>query len=665
MTRRFWHNRLAGGLLLALLLAGLVACAPAGPPLPPPPVHLLAPTATPLPTSTQTPLPTPTQTPPPPAGADSAARLAANQYPLRDDLALARAFRGQTPAATPAGPGQPPAIGTRQSFNILSYTSNEVSVITAELLAVSDHAYFWFDVALTPPVGDALAAAAGGFDAIYGQVTATFGQEASPGIDGDPRIHIVHAAPDTLCGSPAGCSLAGYFSAADGFPLAAQPNSNQREMFVMNAQQFATGSYLGVLAHEFRHMVEFNYDRGEADWAAEGSAVLAEELAGFPAGPTASGNAFLADPDLQLNSWSDSDKYRHYGQGYVLSRYLYQQLGPALYTTLATHPAAGLAALDDLAAAGLLPRDGQAMWLDWLAALAIHDRPGVPARYELGREELNTAASAPLASLPGQVTTTVSQFGADYYDLTGVSGTLRFRGAAAVPLLATAPAGDGPVWYSGRANFREMRLTRPVDLRGVTAATLTYDVYYDLEYGYDYAYVAVSADGGVTWQGLAAAGMQGLAAADNPAGEALTPRFYTGRSAGWQTEHIDLTPYAGQQLLLRFMVLTDPILTWEGVALANVAIPELGFVDVAGANPAGGWQAEGFVPVTPTLPQSWYLQLITFPGGVPTVTLLSLDEINALQLPLTGEEAILVVAAAAPATLHPAGYTLSWSPPVP
>jgi len=152
--------------------------------------------------------------------------------------------------------------------------------------------------------------------------------------------------------------------------------------------------------------------------------------------------------------------------------------------------------------------------------------------------------------------------------------------------------------------------------------------------------------------------MQGLAEEDNPSGSAYTERFYTGRSQTWVEESIDLTPYAGQVIQLRFEYITDLILTFGGLALDNIAIPEIGFYDDA-ETLAEGWTAEGFTRATGYVPQSWHLQVVTYENRVPVVQQLSLNEDQTLSLTLDEfEHPVLIVAASAPFTLQPAHYRL-------
>jgi hypothetical protein len=147
----------------------------------------------------------------------------------------------------------------------------------------------------------------------------------------------------------------------------------------------------------------------------------------------------------------------------------------------------------------------------------------------------------------------------------------------------------------------------------------------------------------------------------DPSNSALADSFYTGESGGWVDESVDLTPYTGNSILIRFAYITDPILTFGGLALDNISVPELGYYDDA-ESLTSGWTAAGFDRVTASIPQQWQLQLITFPDGRPEVKRLELNDNQQLTYELfleeSDEQAILVVAASSPKTLEQARYRL-------
>lgn len=592
--------------------------------------------------------------------------LESSYPPERDDVALAVAYNGliELPSETPPEP-KSYSVGTNEPITITNTDLNTTSSPNFKLLYISDHAYFWFDSTpgISEPDGDTLAATGDAFDIIYEQDIAAFGSEDNPGIDGDPRVHIVNASPLSVCdvteSNSHQCGLGGYFGSSDILPQSVDPTSNEREMFVMNGSFFGSSTYLDILAHEFRHMIESNYDANDWDWEVEGSAMLAEDLLGFPGDPIARGNMFLGNPDQQLNRWSDGNTFPYYGQGYLMNRYIYDRLGPDLYKTFATHSEPGFAAVDAIAAENNLDFDGKSLWLDWLAALAIHDKENAPAIYSLP-DGLNTAASASINKFPTAVDSTVKQFAADYYLLFGDgTATLNFTGSNHAPLLKVLPLSGGHMWLANRANYSNMRLTREFDLTNIDSAALEYAVFHEIEEGYDFAYVSISTDGGQTWQGLVAEQMQGETAADDPSDVAFTDRFYTGRSGEWVQETADLTPYAGQVVQIRFEYVTDPILTFGGIAFDNIAIPEIDFYDDAESD--AGWLAEGFVRATGYVPQRWHLILITYENDTPVVTPIELVENNTAMVQFSlnsegGGRPYLIIAASAPMTLEPAHY---------
>ena len=587
---------------------------------------------------------------------------AGSVIPIRDDVRLAIAYRGADPAAATPQPAADYEVGSVDTYYIGNVDSNTVQEIEAQLMSEGEHAYFWFDLGegSVEPTAQELEAITAAFDGVYETLFAYFGDSGPAG----EKAHIVHASPGALCDDVDLCGLAGYFSARDMLPASVNPWSNERMMFVMNTQQFGGLNYLDVLAHELRHMLGAGYDAADEDWMVEGAAMLAEDLAGFDSLPQARGTLFLENTDQQLNSWTDGFTIPHYGQGYLVNRYLYDRLGEELYRDFTFSSQRGLSAVDAVAKSNGLELTGEGLWLDWLVAMAVHNLPNMPDRYRWLGPELGPVAATTVNNVPSHHSETVGQFAADYYELPS-SGTfdLDFKGAPFVSLLnEPAPSGER-FWYAQRANFSNPRLTREIDLRGVSSATHEYSIDADIEQGYDFAYVSVSRDDGHTWQALEAPGMQGLDPADDPSDSAFTGRFYTGRRADWIDEVVDLTPFAGETLLLRFEYVTDPILTFGGFALDDIAIPEIGFQDDAESNVAG-WEAEGFTRASAALPQSWQLQLVTFDSdGQPSVELLPVSAEGTTHQTLTvqpgGRRPMLIVASTVPETLEKASYELA------
>lgn len=129
----------------------------------------------------------------------------------------------------------------------------------------------------------------------------------------------------------------------------------------------------------------------------------------------------------------------------------------------------------------------------------------------------------------------------------------------------------------------------------------------------------------------------------------------------WVQHQIDLTPFVGGEVLVRFDYVTDQALSLDGWALDDVGIPEIGFFDDMEA-PNAAWNAEGWVRINNVVPQDYIVQLIEM-GATPNVTrlMMSADE-NRGQWTVNleaNDTAVLVVSGASRITRQAAPYILS------
>jgi hypothetical protein len=137
--------------------------------------------------------------------------------------------------------------------------------------------------------------------------------------------------------------------------------------------------------------------------------------------------------------------------------------------------------------------------------------------------------------------------------------------------------------------------------------------------------------------------------------EDQTLNIYAG--SVWINERIDLSPYAGQQILLRFEYITDDALNLPGWAIDDVSIPELGYLEDF-EDGEGGWLGEGFVWTNNGVPQNYLVQLITF-GPQTRVQRLPLRDDQSARWHLSlaeADHAVLLVSGVAPVTTEAAGY---------
>lgn len=500
----------------------------------------------------------------------------------------------------------PRQIGDQEAFWISDQSMADYFQATATLRYVNSHVYMWVENGYNVSEEALLLSAERFASRTYPRTRQFFGSEWSPGIDGDPRIHIYNGYVP---------GVGGYYSSADQFSRLVNPYSNEREMVYINLNNASPGTdyYDGILAHEFQHMIHWHNDRNEETWVNEGLSELSAYLNGFDTSGAV--GTFARQPDTQLTSWADSPGQAgaHYGAAYSFMYYLLQRFGEDFIRDFVADKENGLKSLEQVLAARGVHLTANDVFADWVIANYLGD-PHVAPDGRFGHR----VAAIPMVhdvtheAYPVERATEVRQYGADYVELKGHGDLLvTFEGSSQVKLTANEPYSGSHQWWSNRGDDSNMTLTRRFDLSGLESATLEFWVWYDIERHWDYAYVEVSVDGGQTWDIL-----HGTHGTDhNPNGTAFG-WGYTGVSGGgespaWVQERVDLSPYTGQAILLRFEYVTDDAVNRPGLCLDDIAIPELGYYDDVESD-GGGWQAQGFVRSNNTLPQRFLLQLIEF-----------------------------------------------------
>ena len=619
-------------------------------------------------TPTPTPAPRIVRTPLAPAERSTEELLAEVEVPERDPVKLATRLKKLDRPIPVVVNETPPRyqVGDREVFWVSNQDTKEHFTITATLRCVTPHVYMWVEEGCEVDQ-EALEKSARRFEEqTYPTNRAFFGSEWTPGVDNDPHLSILHA-------RGLGDSVAGYYSVADQYSRLINPYSNEREMFYINLDSIQPGTdfYDGVLAHEFQHMIHWALDRNEDTWVNEGLSELASYLNGYSVG--GADFFYSRSPDTQLTSWPDGpgEAGPNYGASYLFMAYFLERFGEEAMKAVVAHPANGIAGFEAvLAERGLRFED---VFADWLIANYLDDPHLEDGRYGYRElEVLSPRLDQTHDRYPVQRSTTVHQYGADYIELSGEGDVaIEFRGSTRVKLVPNEPHSGRFYWWSNRGDNSDMTLTRPFDLRGLSQATLEVWLWYDIEEDWDYAYIEVSTDGGRTWDIL-----PGRYTTDtNPTGNSFG-HAYTGKSGVegrdseteepiWIKEEVDLTPYVGQEVLIRFEYITDDAVNHVGLCVDDIAIPELGyFYDVEEGE--GGWVAEGFIRTDNVLPQRFLVQLIEL-DSEPRVRRMELDQRQEGRLVVRGlgeevERAVLVVSGLAPVTTELASYEYSIVP---
>lgn len=568
------------------------------------------------------------------------------------------------PETMPA-PESPLQIGETRTFWSADTDSSENFQLTAALVYITPHTYFWVEDGVDYDL-DQLQALADDFENhTYPTVRAFFGSEWSPGIDNDPRVYIVYA-------RNIGVDLAGYFSSADEIHPLVNEYSNAHEMFFLSADNLAldeTFTY-GVLAHEFQHMIHWNSDRNETTWVNEGFSEVAALLTGYYNGGF--DYRFARDPDIPLTVWpQDGDRVPHYGGAFLFLAYFLDRYGEPATRQLAADPANGFTAINDVlsrlgevdALRGALP-GGADLFQDFAVTLYLNDPDVADGRfaYSVYPQAPTARATETVADCPGgEQLRDVNQFGIDIIRITCRGDhTLVFQGSTSTPVLPVEPHSGDYAFWSNRGDEADTRLTQRFDFSSVTGElTLQYWVWTDIEVDYDYAYLLASTDG-ERWQILTTPRGTG----EDPSGNSYG-WGYNGSTGGWVQERVDLSAYAGQQVWLRFEYITDAAVVGEGLLLDDVAIPEIGYSSDFESGD-GGWQADGFVRLANAIPQTYRLTLVAVGEGGSTVTYLDLEADNVLEIPIHigGEvdELVLLVSGTTRFTAQKTGYLFEIKP---
>jgi hypothetical protein len=408
--------------------------------------------------------------------------------------------------------------------------------------------------------------------------------------------------------------------------------------------------YEGVFAHEYQHLLQYYQDPEEVSWVNEGLSDFAIDVTGydFPersvaqigfdshlqcfmgnlvfqtdANPNPSGGG----PENSLTLWGDQGDGEilcDYGAAFSFMEYLSSQFGPAFMSALHRNPDEGFAGLQSVLGNRA---SAQAVVHRWLVAMALDgvlDSGGkiegpLESRYQIRALHAGVNWDNPDAySTPG-----APPNGADFVRLRDAAGnylsakqihSISFQGADQLEPLpvewtvtTAAPdhAGDAAL-AAPDADNKDAAIVRSVTVPAGTP-NLTFDTKYDTEPGFDSFFIQVSTDGGATYHSLANADT--TCDLDPGANSVLKNNCpgLNGDSGGWKSETFDLTPYAGQTILLALRYVTDANTRGAGVWVDNVRV---GGTLVSDGSSLAGWQT--FTQIRPIPVDGYTVQLVGY-----------------------------------------------------
>lgn len=361
-------------------------------------------------------------------------------------------------------------------------------------------------------------------------------------------------------------------------------------------------TFFGTTIHELQHLIHSDNDDAEESWINEGMSTFSEYLGGY--GHDASSiNFYLDHPENSLVSWDEHfdaatgpETIADYGQVYLFTLYMNDKFGMEFIRDLATNTNQGINSINEVMDAYNLNLDFTKLYQNFITALVLDSDKVGNGKYNFDSINLRELPVDKEGTPRG---ITVDFEGALTYEKEGVPAwggdfkvldfknnieSISFDGVDFLPtpwVSVNDPLdNDNQVLWGNKGDEADNALIFEADLSNVTTATaLRFDNYVQIEDGWDFGVVQVSADGGNTWKSLA---NEHTTSEIDPGGypkiKENLPGF-TGEYEGWQKEEFNLTEYIGKNILISFRYLTDWATNEKGWYIDNIEIPEIGFIN--------------------------------------------------------------------------------------
>ena len=563
-------------------------------------------------------------------------------------------------------PESPPvyAIGDRETFRI-SFRDGGADLPTEmELRGQSPRVLIWIQASLDYPNWRANALAQSIERNVLNPMQKLFQFSEPPGVDGDPRLTVA------LVSTPEGHSQ-GYFSRNYARPRRLYSRSNQREMVIVSLLRddeydFYDEILLGIIAHEYVHVLHFHTDAGEENWLNEGLATFAGFRAAKPflsrSSEHAAADSFLESPGVGLTQWRSVDeKGPKYGAGFLFIMYLVQRFGDNIAARLLAEPADGWRAITR-ALPEFTDISADEAFADWVLANYFLD-----VRRGYGYRELDADLTPPqpvhgLNSFPATYESELPQYATDYIsvDVRGADKLLLRLGQEPEAQLVAAynDADRGTFAYALASDYGYARLTRAFNLdTSQRQIWLEFRLWHDLVKASEYAFVTLSADGGNTWNTL-----RGRHTELSGIYDEYYTLGYTGATRFWRHERIDLSRYRQSKVLISFELVSNVDTNYRGAGIDDVRIRAIDFHEDF-ESPDDAWIAEGWIRTDNRLPNNTWLQVVQDTGDqlhVSRERFTGAGELTVDLLPGVSQ-ALIAVSPVTPQTALPTEYTLEAS----
>lgn len=217
---------------------------------------------------------------------------------------------------------------------------------------------------------------------VYQTNVETFG--TPPNVDGDSKIVIfLLNIPDGYSGKVGEGFVAGYFYSVN--QSLSHPNSNKSEIYYLDCKPLnltttgglATG--MSTTAHEFQHMIHYNYHPGgQVTFFNEAMSLVAEVVCGYGLYGQSGTQGYANNTNRYLLNWNSADGtdvLKDYSRAARFALYLYEQFGVNVLKYFVQSVKTGIDAFDN----DVFPKLGTArrfsdILLDWFIANYINDK---------------------------------------------------------------------------------------------------------------------------------------------------------------------------------------------------------------------------------------------------------------------------------------------------